>query len=76
LVIRNPGDRLFGPEDSGAEQAGLRVPPRRPKRGRLWLADGSCIRLHPERPDHVWAYDFAEDRTHDSTFHLSQLADG
>jgi transposase InsO family protein len=44
---------------------GLRVPQRQPKRGRLWLADGSCIRLRPERPRHVWAYDFVEDRTRD-----------
>jgi putative transposase len=44
---------------------GLNVPPRQPKRGRLWLADGSCIRLRPERPNHVWSYDFVEDRTHD-----------
>jgi hypothetical protein len=42
---------------------GLKVPKRQPKRGRLWLADGSCIRLRPERPRHVWAYDFVEDRT-------------
>ena len=44
---------------------GLKVPPKQPKRGRLWLADGSCIRLRPERPNHVWSYDFVEDRTHD-----------
>lgn len=44
---------------------GLRVPARQPKRGRLWLADGSCIRLRAERPNHVWSYDFVEDRTHD-----------
>ena len=41
------------------------MPRRRPKRGRPWLAGGSCIRLRPERADHVWAYDFAEDRTGD-----------
>ncbi len=46
-------------------QEGLRVPRRQPKRGRLWLNDGSCVRLRPERPDHVWAYDFVEDRTRD-----------
>jgi transposase InsO family protein len=46
-------------------QEGLRVPRRQPKRGRLWLGDGSCIRLRPQRKDHVWAYDFVEDRTHD-----------
>jgi putative transposase len=41
------------------------VPRRQPKRGRLWLNDGSCVRLRPERPNHVWAYDFVEDRTRD-----------
>lgn len=46
-------------------RGGLKVPPRQPKRGRLWLADGSCVRLRPERPRHVWAYDFVEDRTKD-----------
>ena len=44
---------------------GLKVPARQPKRGRLWLNDGSCVRLRPERPDHVWAYDLVEDRTRD-----------
>ena len=44
---------------------GLKVPSKQPKRGRLWLADGSCVRLRPERPNHVWSYDFMEDRTHD-----------
>ena len=44
---------------------GLKVPQRQPERGRLWLADGSCIRLRPEYPGHVWAYDFVEGRTHD-----------
>ncbi|MGI4801932.1 MAG: IS3 family transposase, partial [Janthinobacterium lividum] len=42
---------------------GLKVPTRQPKRGRLWLNDGSCLRLRPDRPNHVWAYDFVEDRT-------------
>ena len=44
---------------------GLKVPSKQPKRGRLWLNDGSCIRLRPEHKDHVWAYDFVHDRTHD-----------
>ncbi|WP_309703252.1 MULTISPECIES: IS3 family transposase [unclassified Sphingomonas] len=44
---------------------GLKVPQRQPKRGRLWLNDGSCIRLRAEYPGHVWAYDFVEERTHD-----------
>ena len=44
---------------------GLKVPRKQPKRGRLWLNDGSCVRLRPERPNHVWAYDFVQDRTGD-----------
>lgn len=44
---------------------GLKVPQRQPKRGRLWLADGSCTRLRPDRPNYVWSYDFVQDRTHD-----------
>jgi transposase InsO family protein len=44
---------------------GLKVPKKQPKRGRLWLNDGSCIRLRPERPNHVWSYDFVQDRTQD-----------
>lgn len=44
---------------------GLKVPSRQPKRGRLWLADGSCLRLRPQHRNHVWSYDFVEDRTHD-----------
>ncbi|HVJ71375.1 MAG TPA: IS3 family transposase [Sphingomicrobium sp.] len=46
-------------------QEGLKVPKKQPKRGRLWLEDGSCIRLRPEHRNHVWSYDFVEDRTHD-----------
>jgi transposase InsO family protein len=42
---------------------GLKVPNNQPKRGRLWLNDGSCSRLRPEYIDHVWSYDFMIDRT-------------
>ncbi len=44
---------------------GLKVPNKQPKRGRLWLNDGSCIRLRPCWQNHVWAYDFVLARTHD-----------
>jgi transposase InsO family protein len=44
---------------------GLKVPQKQPKRGRLWLNDGSCIRLRPLRKDHVWSYDFVLIRTTD-----------
>ena len=44
---------------------GLKVPQKQPKRKRLWLNDGSCVRLRPCWPNHVWSYDFVQDRTHD-----------
>lgn len=46
-------------------QEGLKVPEKQPKRRRLWLSDGSCIRLRAEHANHVWCYDFVEDRTTD-----------
>jgi transposase InsO family protein len=44
---------------------GLKVPQRQPKRGRLWLNDGSCVRLRASWVNHVWSYDFVEGRTHE-----------
>jgi len=44
---------------------GLKVPQKQPKRRRLWLNDGSCIRLRPQFKDHVWSYDFVMARTSD-----------
>ncbi|WP_246410343.1 IS3 family transposase [Granulicella aggregans] len=44
---------------------GLKVPQKQKPRGRLWLNDGSCVRLRPERRNHVWSYDFVSARTHD-----------
>ena len=46
-------------------EEGLKVPRRQPKRGRLWLNDGSCIRLRPLHKNHVWSYDFVNTRTHE-----------
>jgi len=42
---------------------GLKVPKKQPKRGRLWLNDGSYVRLRPTHENHVWSYDFVMDRT-------------
>jgi len=50
--------RIWRPE-------GLKVPRKQRPRSRLWLNDGSCIRLRPERRNHVWSYDFVEAQTHD-----------
>jgi len=47
-------------------QEGLKVPQKHPKRGRLWLNDGSCIRLRPMKKDHVWSYDVAMEMTSDN----------
>ena len=44
---------------------GLKVPAKQPKRRRLWLTDGSCVRLRPTEPNHVWSYDFVFTRTSD-----------
>ena len=44
---------------------GLKVPHKQKKKGRLWMNDGSCVRLRAERPNHVWSYDFVHGRTHD-----------
>jgi hypothetical protein len=58
------------------KREGLKVPTKQPKRGRLWLTDGSCIRLRPEHRNPVWSYDFVEERTQDGRkFRLLNLID-
>lgn len=58
------------------QQEGLKVPKKQPKRGRLWLNDGSCIRLRPTHKDHVWSYDFVHGRTHDGrSFRMLTIMD-
>ena len=55
---------------------GLKVPQKQRPRGRLWLNNGSCVRLRPERPNHVWSYDFMSARTHEGrTLRLLTLLD-
>jgi len=55
---------------------GLKVPQKQRPRGRLWLNDGSCIRLRPERANHVWSYDFVSGKTHDGrTLRMLTLID-
>lgn len=46
-------------------EEGLKLPQKQAKRRRLHLSDGSCIRLRAERANHVWSYDFVEDKTMD-----------
>lgn len=55
---------------------GLKVPQKQRPRGRLWLNDGSCVRLRPERANHVWSYDFVSAMTHNGrTLRLLVLID-
>ena len=55
---------------------GLKVPQKQRSRGRLWLNDGSCVRLRPEHANHVWTYDFVSAMTHDGrTLRLLVLID-
>ncbi len=55
---------------------GLKVPKKQPKRSRLWLTDGSCVRLRPEHKDHVWSYDFVKSRTSDGrSFRILTMID-
>jgi len=55
---------------------GLKVPQKQRPRGRLCFNDGSCVRLRPERPNHVWSYDFVSARTHDGrTIRMLTLID-
>lgn len=42
----------------------IESPQKQPKRRRLWLNDNSIIRLRPAFANHVWSYDFMEDRAH------------
>jgi putative transposase len=58
------------------KQEGLKVPQKQPRRGQLWLSDGSCVRLRPCWPNHVWSYDFVMARTHDGrAFRLLTIID-
>ncbi len=57
-------------------EEGLKVPQKQPKRRRLWLNDGSCVRLRPRHPGHVWSHDFVLHRTHDGrAFRLLTIID-
>lgn len=44
---------------------GLKVPQKQKPRGRLWLNDGSCVRLRPEHANHVWSDDLVSAKTPD-----------
>jgi putative transposase len=55
---------------------GVKVPAKQPKLARLWLNDGSIVRLRPEFPKHVWSFDFMHDRTHDGkSFRILNIID-
>jgi len=45
-------------------EQGFKVAKKQKKKRRLWLNDGSTIRLRPEYRNHVWSYDIMEDKTY------------
>jgi len=47
-------------------EEGLKVPSKQPKKARLWLGNGDCVRHRSEYKDHVWSYDFVHERTKDN----------
>ena len=71
--------RLAGWQGPGGENLASRRAEGSPEAeagGRLWLNDGSCVRLRPEHPNHVWSYDFVSARTHDGrTVRMLNLID-
>lgn len=63
-MLRNEGiwSTINEWNESGGKE-GLKLPKKQVKKRRLWLTDGSCIRLRARHKNHVWSYDFVEDRT-------------
>jgi hypothetical protein len=56
---------------------GLKVPQKHRPRSRLWLNDGSCVRLRPLHRNHVWSFDFVQGQTHDGrSLRILTLIDG
>jgi transposase InsO family protein len=65
-MMRNEGTRINHKRVERIwREEGLKRPKKQIKKRRLWLSDGSCMRLRAEHKDHVWSYDFVEDRTMD-----------
>jgi len=65
-ILRNSGIKINHKRVERIwREEGLKLPQKQPKKKRLWLNDGSCVRLRPERPNHVWSYDFIEDKTYE-----------
>jgi hypothetical protein len=68
-MLRNEGWRINHKHAERIwKQEGLKVPAKQPQRGLLWLMDGLCIHLCPERKDHVWSCDMALIRTTDGRY--------
>lgn len=76
-LLKNEGYRInFKRVERIWRLEGLKLPQKQPKRRRLWLTDGSCIRLSPRFENHVWSYDFVQDRTHDGrSFRMLNIVD-
>lgn len=65
-IMRNSGEKINHKKVERIwREEGLKLPKKQSKKRRLWLNDGSCIRLRPEYRNHVWSYDFIEDKTYE-----------
>jgi transposase InsO family protein len=63
-MMRNNGRRINHKRVERIwREEGLKLPKKQTKRHRLFLADDSCVRLRPAHRNHVWSYDFVEDKT-------------
>ena len=63
-MLRNTGIRINHKRVERIwREEGLKLPKKQTKKRRLWLSDSSCIRLRAEHKNHVWSYDFVEDKT-------------
>ena len=64
-IMRNGGTKINHKRVERIwREEGLKLPKKQCKKRRLWLNDGSCIRLRAEHKNHVWSYDFVEDKTY------------
>ena len=65
-MMRNNGRRINHKRVERIwREEGLKQPQKQTRKRRLWHDDGSCARLRAEHKNHVWSYDFVEDKTMD-----------
>ncbi len=75
-MMRNNGTRINHKRVERIwREEGLKLPKKQVKKRRIWMNDGSCVRLRPEYRNHVWSYDFVEDKTYDKKMRFLNIID-